>query len=270
MNRLISIATVAALALTGGSTVLAQAPQPAPYYVRANCIKVRDGKGPEYAAYLRDVTAKLAKYRVDNGMVAGFTVSQAVFPAGRAAMCDYIIANQTNAFPPEAPTPEQGDADYKKAGVNMTRQERTAKLNELTYLVKTELWRRTASAGAGVAKGSYIRVNYFNVKTGMMADWMAMESSGWKQLAEAAATEVPGTAWSEWVLAMPGGQSLPYNARTIDVFPTWDALGKGLSVRALWTKAHPTVDYTTHMTKLNAMAERPRIDIYKIVERIAK
>ena len=268
MNRVFLISTVAALALTGGSIALAQ--QTAPYYSRLNCVKVRDGKGPEYAAYLRDVTAKLGKYRVDSGMVAAFSVSQAVFPAGRAAMCDYIIAYLSNGFPPETPTPEQADADYMKAGVTMTRQERTAKLNELTYLVKTEMWRRSNSVGAPVVKGSYLRVNYFNVKPGMGADWMAMEANGWKQLAEAAATEVPGTAWSEWILAMPGGQSQPYNARTIDVFPTWEALGKGLPVRALWTKAHPNVDYTTHMNKLNTLAERPRVDVYKVVERIAK
>src|ERR1039457_1302395 len=121
MNRVILIGTVAALALTGNS--IASAQQTAPYYTRANCVKVRDGKGGEYAAYLRDVTTKLAKYRVDNGMFAGFTVSQAVFPAGRAAMCDYIIAYQSNGFPKEAPTPEQTDADYTKAGINMTRQE---------------------------------------------------------------------------------------------------------------------------------------------------
>jgi hypothetical protein len=30
------------------------------------------------------------------------------------------------------------------------------------------------------------------------------------------------------------------------------------------------VDYTTHMNKLNAMAERPRVDVYKVVERITK
>ena len=90
MNRIMFIGTVMVLMFTGGSTAIAQ--QPAPYYTRANCIKVRDGKGPEYAAYLRDVTTKLAKYRVDSGMAAAFTASQAVFPAGRAAMCDYIIA----------------------------------------------------------------------------------------------------------------------------------------------------------------------------------
>jgi len=268
MSRLILTGTVAALVLTGSSLALAQ--QTAPYYTRANCVKVRDGKGGEYAAYLRDVTAKLAKYRVDNGMVAGFTVSQAVFPAGQAAMCDYLISYGSNGFPQEPPTPEQTDADYKKAGINMTRQERTAKLNELTYLVKTELWRRVDSAGGTVAKGNYYRVNYFNVKPAMGADWVANQSNGWKQLAEAGAAEVPGTAWSVWFLAMPGGQSLPYNARTIDVFPTWDAMGKGLPVRALWNKAHPNVDYTTHMNKLNALAERPRIDVYRVVERITK
>jgi len=92
------------------------------------------------------------------------------------------------------------------------------------------MWRRSNSVGS-VAKGSYLRINYFQVKPGMMADWVAAEENGWKQLAEAAATEVPGTGWSQWTLTMPGGQGLPYNARTIDVFPSWDALGKGLPAR---------------------------------------
>ena len=268
MNRPIWIGTVAALVLTCAS--IASAQQTTPLFSRMNCVKVRDGKGSEYAAYLRDVTGKLGKYRVDNGMYSAFTVSQAVFPAGRAAMCDYLISYASNGFPKEPPTPEQTDAEYKKAGINMTRQERTAKLNELTYLVKTELWRRTELVGATISKGNYFRVNYFNVKPGMGGDWMAMESDGWKQLAEAGAAEVPGTAWSVWVLAMPGGQSLPYNARTIDLFPTWNAMGKGLPVRALWNKAHPNVDYTSHMNKLNALAERPRVDVYRVVERITR
>jgi hypothetical protein len=69
---------------------------------------------------------------------------------------------------------------------------------------------------------------------------------------------------------MPGGQSMPYNARTIDLYPTWTALGKGLPVRALWNKAHPNMDYTAHMNKLNTLAERPRVDVYRVVERITK
>ena len=76
--------------------------------------------------------------------------------------------------------------------------------------------------------------------------------------------------WKELAEAMPGGQSQPCNARTIDVFPTWDALGKGTQVRAMWVKGHPTMDYTSHMEKLNAPAEPPRVDVYKVVERITK
>src|ERR1039457_6428173 len=105
MNRVISIGTVAAFAVAVGS--IASAQPAADYYSRLNCVKVRDGKGAEYAEYLRDVTGKLAKYRVDNGMYATFSVSQAVFPAGRAAQCDYVLSYGSNGFPKEARTAEQ-------------------------------------------------------------------------------------------------------------------------------------------------------------------
>ena len=93
---------------------------------------------------------------------------------------------------------------------------------------------------------------------------------GWKQLAEAAAKEIPGTSWGLYTLAMPGGSGQPYNSMTVDGFPSWEAMGKGLPVQDLWKKVHPDVDYTQHMQKMTTLIDRPRIDVFVVLDVIRK
>ena len=76
-------------------------------YIRVNCVKVRDGKGLEFSAYLRDLTAKLSKARVDAGEQDAAVVAQAVEPAGPSARCDYHLVSLYRGFPTWA-APGQG------------------------------------------------------------------------------------------------------------------------------------------------------------------
>ena len=153
----------------------------------------------------------------------------------------------------------------KKAGITMSREAMLAKRDELSYLVSTDVWRGWERIGRS-EKGNYARINFFKVKTGMTADWLRMERAGWKQLAEENAKQNPGEGWRLSTLAMPGGTSLAYNAMTIDIFPSWEALGKGTPVRAIWNKVHPNMDLTTYMDRVGALAERPRTDVVKLIE----
>lgn len=239
-----------------------------PFYGRDTCVKVREGKAQEYAAYLRDVTVKLAKVRVDAGYMATYTIAQAVAPAGRAARCDYHFFAGYDGFPPETPSAEQTAADMKKAGISMSPEAMLAKRGELSYLVGVDIWMFRERVGTP-KKGGYARINYDKVHPGMTAEWAALESTGWKQLAEAASKEY-GTAWRVASLAMPGGASLPYNAMTVDLFPSWAALGKGIPARALWNKVHPNRDMTAHLNRLSIIRDRPRIDTVRLIEVLTK
>jgi hypothetical protein len=237
-------------------------------FARDVCVKVKDGKWQEHQAYLRDVTAKLAKVRVDAGTIASFTIAQAVAPTGKAARCDYHLVSGYNGFPPEAPTPEQTSADMKKAGITLTREAMIAKRDELTDLVSIDVWVYRERIGTP-RKGGYARINYDKVRPGMAAEWARMESTGWKQLAEAASKEY-GTAWRVASLVMPAGESLPYNAMTVDIFPSWDSLGRGLPTRTIWNKVHPDVDMTGHLNRLSAIRERPRVDTVRLIDYITR
>jgi hypothetical protein len=263
MSKLVGATGVFALGMLCCSLASGQA-QETPRFSRDACVKVRDGKGSEYAAFLRDVTAKVAKVRVDEGYYASYTITQAVAPAGQSARCDYHLVTSYIGFPPES-APERLATDLERAGVKMSVEAMIARRNELTTLVSMDTWRWHERVGT-FKKGSYARLNYYKVQAGMMGEWTRMESTGWKKIAEAMAGENPGMAWRVATLSMPGGVSLPYNAMTVDVFPSWAALGKGIPARATWNKVHPNTDMSAYMERLGRIVERPRVDIVRIVE----
>jgi hypothetical protein len=265
--KLLTMSSVLALGLICSSTAFGQAQAP-PLFARDNCVKVRDGKGAEYRAHLENVTLKLARYRVESGQAVSFALTQAVSPAGRSARCDYHIVYTYAGFPPEPSVGEQNAADMKKAGIDMTYAAMAAKRDELSFLVGTDTWRWRERVGRS-AKGAYARMNYDKIHQGMQQEWLRMEGSGWKQLAEAASTEL-GTAWRTATLVMPGGEDLPYNAMTIDVFPNWAAFAAGIPSREIWNKVHPESDISAFLARVGEIRDRPRVDVVRIVEFIEK
>jgi len=140
MFKSITVPGAIALGLLCCSIVPGQA-QETPRFSRDYCVKVRDDKPQEYAAFLRDVTAKLAKIRVEAGVADSFVIAQAVVPMGASARCDYHIVSIYEGFPPAGRGAEQAAADMKKAGISMTREAMIAKRDEVSYLVGMDIWR---------------------------------------------------------------------------------------------------------------------------------
>ena len=235
-----------------------------------NCVKVKDGKGAEFRAFLTDVSTKLNKSRVDAGEVAAYIVAASVAPSGRSARCDYHLVAAYNGIPPELNAPGKLDADLKRAGINMTGEQLATKRDSLSYLVSRDTWRTRDMVGAGATKGGYVRVNYYKVHPGKQADYLTAETTGWKLVAEELHKQNAGRTWSLNTLVMPGGENLVYNAMTVDGFPNWDSLMTASPMRALWNKVHPTLDSTAYLNHVNSISDRPFVDVLRIVEVIRK
>jgi hypothetical protein len=105
----------------------------------------------------------------------------------------------------------------------MSADDYLARRSSLSQLVSTEMW-RTAVAVGEIQKGNYVFVNHMKVPN--MRNWMELEQSIWKPMAEAWVKD--GTLHG-WVVAhpvLPGGTGLQYQAVTVDVMPNWDAAFK--------------------------------------------
>ena len=252
------------LFLTTAGCLFVAAAQNQPAYIRDNCVKVAPGKGTEFAAMVRDVTAKQMRVRIDEGRAAWFLALSSVVPAGAAARCDYHIVIGYAGFPPEAPTAEQNAAELKKAGLNLTSAEYAAKRNALSSLVNVDIWQARADTGPAVEKGQYARLNYYRVKPGQQAAWLKLETTGWKPFVESLKDSHLG--WHLHTLAMPAGEYLHYNALTVDTFPSWTALGQGVPMNASWPKVHPDMPFADYLSLIDNTVERYRVDLLRVVE----
>ena len=259
------------LPLLAGACISAAFAQDKPQYAQEFCVKVNPGKGAEVAAMIPDVM-KLNQVRIDENTLSWFAVLSASIPAGTSARCDYKFVYGYDGFPPEPATREQSEHRFAKAKIAGTYAQMLAKRDANTTLVSDDLWRAIdgGTAGGSSTKGNYLRFNLYKVKPGhTMADWAKLELEGWKPYAEAAAKENPGFAWRAVGLSQPTGNSLHYNAMTVDIYPNWTTSGQGNSL-ALWNKVHPDLPGNDYLAKVNDVVDRYKSELYRVVDLIHK
>ena len=259
-----------ALAIAGlilpAALLPAQTPVP---HVRTICVKVAPGKTAEYEAYLRDISLKLLRARVDAGELLGAEVLRSVEPVGTSARCDYLLVWEYNGFPGEMSTADRTNALLKKLGMKMTAAELAAKRDSLSTLVGMELWRNVDMVPADEAKGGYLRLNLYKTKPGKVQAWVDSEKNEWKPLVEAYQKDGNVTGWSAWRMLAPAGDMQAYDAATVDYFPDWASAGSGLPLTQLWGKVHPNASIPEWQNRIAAIRARPAVELYRIAEIVA-
>jgi hypothetical protein len=259
-----SLKTVRFFLTAAGCVFVAAAQNQPQAYVADTCVKAAAGKGLETSAYIREVLAKTAQVRVDEGTAAWYLAISAVVPAGSEARCDYHLVTGYKGFPPEA-SAERAAADRKKAGITMTPAELAERANAVGHAVSTDYWRVLADVGPNLEKGQYVRLNYEKLKPGQATAYVKLETTGWKPFVES--LKGSGLGWHLNVLSMPGGTSQRYSAMTVDTYPTWEALGKGWPTSE-WSKVHPDLKPADYQKQVAETTERVSVEVYRILESV--
>ena len=74
-------------------------------------------------------------------------------------------------------------------------------------------------------------------------------------------------SWRVSALMMPSGDAMPYNAMTVDIFPDWDGVVRGLPFNDLWPKVHPGVDSSDVFNRqLAGVRSVHDIEVYQLDE----
>jgi hypothetical protein len=237
-------------------------------FSRDICVKVNAGKQGDFAAFLPDA-AKMHQVRVNDGRLLRWMALGAVIPMGSSARCDYHIIFSYSGFPSELPTAQEMSADLERAHLKMTADQMIARRDSSATVVSQDIWERIDAVGEVPKKGSYLRINYYKPKPGKFQDWVKLETGGWKPFAELVAKQIPGTGWLVAGLVMPGGDRLHYGGMTVDVFPSWESLGKDVPVE-LWPKAHPDLSAADFIAKVDQARDVYSNDVVRVVEIASK
>ena len=262
-----SLALVVALA--GVAPAWAQSPEEwRP--TREYCVKVLPGKARAYEAFLRDVTVPLNRSRAEAGEFESFAVERAVIPAGSSARCDYLLAYTYKGIPPEEATAEQLDAALRRAGLRLTAEQMADQRSALIELVGVNFWGTIDAAGGEWAKGSYVSFNHHKVKDGQFDEYIRLERT-WKPLVEARIKAGSKQSWLLVGLWMPQGDAVPYNAMTIDVFPSWGELMKaGASFTEEWKAVHPDLPFQVIEDQKAKVRSLYASELFRVVEIVSR
>jgi hypothetical protein len=256
----------AATAVALAASMASAQDQTEPPTSRGFCIKVAPGKQAEIKAFLHDVGVPVNQAAANAGGFDWYLALRSVVPAGSSAPCDYRIVYGYKGLPPEPASQETLEANIKAAKVNMTLEQFIAKRNSLASLVSTSIWQGIEAVGPDAEKGNYVRLNHYKVGNGDFDEWIEMERAYWKPLMEAWLKEGGKGSWRVTALMMPSGDAMPYNGMTVDIFPDWNGLVRGLPVGDLWPKVHPNITTTEAFARLAKVRSIHDLEVYQIDE----
>jgi hypothetical protein len=264
VRSLLSVAIAAAFS----ATLLAQ--QAPTGYHRVACIKVKPGQYAAFRAWAAGDAHKVVQAEADSGELSTWFLLRSVIPDGTSAECDYLVVAMYPGLPPQ---PSNGlehlAATLKKAGLTESAQQFVDQREALTTLVSNNMFQNVAVVGT-VKKGDYFRVNYMQVADpNDLGSYMRYEMKVWLPLAEQMAKDGVKSGWSLNVEVLPRGSDLPYDAVTVDVYPTWDSVFQpDPQFAARFSKVHPDMDLGTTMETYDKMRSIVTTELYSVEDMV--
>ena len=259
-RSLLSVAFAAAFS----ATLLAQQ-APSGYHSVA-CIKVKPENANEFRKWAAEDAHKFAQGRVDSGAVSTWFLLRSVIPQGTSTECDYLSISMYPGAPPKPLDMDEMGAALKKAGMTVSAKEYVDRRSSLTQLVSNNLFQNKVFVGAA-KKGDYFVVN--EMKVSNMDDYLAYEKKVWQPLAEAMAKDGVRTGWSLNVQVLPNGSDLKFQAVTVDVFPSWDAVYKDIPFADTFKKVHPDMEVGTTFETYEKLRTILSTDLYHVDDMVS-
>jgi hypothetical protein len=208
-------------------------------YHTVTCIKLKPGK--TFADYRHWVAAgphKLQQANADSGRISAWYLLGYVMPAGTSAACDFVNVSIPGS-PPAPPGARGAERRPKEAEITMGAKEYVDQRSSMADLVFAELWQNWNAVGT-LQNGDYVVLNHMKVPN--VGDWVAYEKKMWQPFAEAMVKDGVMHGWFLNTPVYPGGSDLKYQAATVDVYPSWDALFKDNGFAERFKKVHPGAD----------------------------
>ncbi len=256
----------AAIAVALSVTMMAQT-APSGYHSVA-CIKVKRESMAEFRKWVESDARKFAQARVDSGAYSSWMLLRNIIPQGEAAQCDYTVVSMYPGSPAKPMGMDELGEVLKKAGVTATAREYVDKRTSLTTLVYSYMSHNEAYVGA-MHKGDYFVVNYMKADEANMHDYVEYEKKVWKPFAEQLLKDGARTGWSLNTIVFPEGSRMRYNAVTVDVYPSWDALYKDYNFMEGWKKVHPDMDATETFAKYAKLRTMVDSEVFEVEDMIS-
>ena len=237
---------------------------PSGYHTVA-CFKIKPDRAGDFRKWTAGEMHRVAQGRVDDGEIRTWYLLRSVFPQGGSADCDYLVVS----IFPDAPRElgrEELDAAIKKSGLSISAQEYIDHRDAASSLVSVALFRNEAFIGA-TEKGDYFLINYLKVSD--IDQWIDYEKQVWQPLADAMIREGLTSGWAMNVETLPRGRDEAFDAVTVVVYPTWDAVFKDdTHFMERFKRIHPDMEVGTTSQRFDQLRTILSTDLYKLEDMV--
>ncbi len=232
-------------------------------YFSVACVKIQPGKTFAFREFASNESKRLMQTAADNGDVSLWMLLRAVMPAGEMAECDYLSVARYAGTPTPPLSLEKMNQSLRQSGVGGTAQEFYSRRESLARLVSYEMWRAEHRVGAP-RKGDYVAASYLKVND--MRAMSEIDSNILKPMAEERLRAGTITAWSANRRVVPSGSSLGYQAMSVYVYPTWNAVFEYPPASEVFKKVHAGKNWDETVGSMRKSAELYRRHLYVIEE----
>jgi hypothetical protein len=208
------------------------------------CLKIKPGKAGEFSKWAAEGGHEAEQAFADSGRISAAFLLRAVIPEGTSVTCDYLAVSFYPGPPPPPMAMDEMAAAFKKAGLSFTPKDYFDRASSMAELVATSMNEEQLLVGSG-KKGDYFVVNYMKVPN--ITDWLAYEKKVWQPMAESMVSDGLMSGWSVNTQTLPAGSNLKFDAVTVDIYPSWDAVFKSIGFPERFRKVHPDMDAGTTM-----------------------
>lgn len=258
---------IAALLAAISASLSAQPAQTVGYHSVA-CFKVKPENTANFRGFVSNEWHKVAQARVDSGEITTWYLLRSVLPQGTSAACDFIIVG---IFPgaPRLASSDEINAAIQKSGMSINSQEYDNQRNAVSTLVSVSIFQNESYDGSPKV-GDYFKVNYTKVP-GDIGEWVAYEKKNWLPVAQALNKNGSMRAWSLNVQVLPNGVDLPYQAVTVDVFPSMDAVfNEDNSIPSTFKALYPKTDLRTFMAGFEKLGTIRSAQLFELDDLVTK
>lgn len=267
MKNLAVVAAAAIFVAFWAAPAVCQQPSnPAPSgYHTVSCFKVKADHAADFQKWASSEMHKMAQGRVDDGEITTWFLLRSVFPQGTSADCDYLAVS---IFPgaPHVLRSQELDAAIKKSGLSISAPDYINHRDAVSSLVSLGLFRNEAFVGA-TQKGDYFLINYLKISD--IDQWIAYEKRVWQPLAEAMIKEGLTSGWSLNVQTLPRGTDLPFDAVTVDIYPSWDAVFKDdTQFVERFKRVHPEMEVGTTSEQYDQLRTILSTNLYQLEDMV--
>jgi len=232
-------------------------------YAYIEYMKVKPGMMSKYRE-CEKAWKLIHQYRVDQGLIEGWELEEVLIPSGTGTEYDFLTITHYKNWEAMGSGGDWYDAAMETLPADLKEVAENAA--QFRDLVRTEVWTAgdMAFPESGGDRPRYLVDNFMKIPAQGWGDWIEMETTFVKPVHEKNIALGNRAGWVMAFMVQPHGESLSYQASTIDYYDSWGDMDKDEG--EAWEMVYPNMSYDEINERITSTRTLVRTEVRMLVD----